>query len=121
MDYLNETEKELVMMINDLPGPKVTMRPRKATLIEILDDRLDELDRLNEVKSNTLNRFAKVYDYNCADCDCTDCACEECDCANSVECIVYPPKGSFADTVGKIFKVAIIVGIVAVLLSYFAW
>ena len=121
MDYLNKTKKELVMMINDLPGPKVTMRPRKATLIEILDDRLDELDRLNEVKSTVLTRNVTVHDYNCADCDCTDCACEECDCANSVECIVYPPEGSFWDIAGKVFKVAIIAGIVAVLLSYFAW
>ena len=118
MDYLNKTKKELVMMINDLPGPKVTMRPRKATLIEILDDRLDELDRLNEVKSSTLNRFATVRDYNC---DCTDCACEDCDCADSVEYIVYPPEGSFWDIAGKVFKVVIIVSIVAVLLSYFAW
>ena len=86
-------------MINDLPGPEVTMRPRKATLIEILKDRLDEADTFDMPVSN------------CADCDCTDCACEECDCDVAVE----------VDTASNVFKVAIIVGIIAVLLSYLTW
>lgn len=107
MDYMNKTKKELVMMINDLPGPKVTIRPRKATLIEILEDRLDELHRLNEVKMPA---------DNCADCDCTDCACEECDCADDeptgpvceskiacmIPCIIIPLLG-FASVVGIVY------------------
>ena len=102
MNYLNKTKKELVMMINDLPGPEVTMRPRKATLIEILKDRLDEADTFDMPAGN------------CADCDCTDCACEECDCDVAIE-------GSSMDTASNVFKVAIIVGIIAVLLSYLTW
>ena len=40
MDLSHYTKKELVDMINKLDGPEVTTRPRKATLIEILLERI---------------------------------------------------------------------------------
>ena len=39
---MNKTKKELVAEINSLPGPEVTLRPRKETLEEILRERLEE-------------------------------------------------------------------------------
>ena len=41
MDY---TKKELVEMINALPGPMVTTRPRKDTLLEILAERQEDAE-----------------------------------------------------------------------------
>ncbi len=39
MNNTDLTKAELVAMINALPGPEVTTRPRKDTLVEILIDR----------------------------------------------------------------------------------
>ncbi len=39
MNNTDLTKAELVAMINALPGPEVTSRPRKDTLVEILMDR----------------------------------------------------------------------------------
>lgn len=37
------TKAEIVDMINALPGPPVTTRARKDTLIEILEQRMDDV------------------------------------------------------------------------------
>ena len=52
------TKKELVELINTYPGPVVTTRARKATLMEILEQRREDA-KMAKVKPTFFERICK--------------------------------------------------------------
>ena len=52
------TKKQLVELINTYPGPVVTTRARKATLMEILEQRREDA-KMAKVKPTFFERICK--------------------------------------------------------------
>ena len=111
------TKQEIVDMINMLPGANVTTRARKATLLEILDDRqtaaiMAETSEMTEVAtimscetSFDMDKFSKPMPMPTP----STVTCDDCDCDGKTICKTPAPAcgwHAFA-TVAIVFSVAL--------------